>query len=211
MTMSMSPSLMPFFTSASSLPATRREACAIFTGSPRKRSVKVWKCWRASSVVGTTTATCLPASTASRLARKRHLGLAEADIAADQPVHGPAAGEIVEHGVDARGLVLGLLIGEARRELVIEPVGRGDHRRLAQLAHGRDLDQLLGDVADALLELRFSRLPADAAKPVELHAGLVRAVAAQQLDVLDRQIELVAALIDALRGSHAARRRPRWW
>ena len=31
-----------------------------------------------------------------------HLGLAEADIAADQPVHGAAAREIVEHGVDAR-------------------------------------------------------------------------------------------------------------
>ena len=46
--------------------------------------------------------------------------------------------------------------------------------------------------------LRFARLPADAAELVELHAGLVRAVAAQQLDVLDRQIELVAALIDHL-------------
>ena len=55
-----------------------------------------------------------------KAARKRHLGLAEADIAADQPVHGPAAREIVEHGIDAGGLVLGLLIGEARRELVIE-------------------------------------------------------------------------------------------
>ena len=98
------------------------------------------------------------------------LGLAEADIAADQPVHGAAAGEIVEHGIDAGGLVLGLLVGEARRELVIEPVWRGDHRRLTQLAHGGHLDQLLGDVADALLELCLARLPADAAKPVELHA-----------------------------------------
>ena len=126
------------------------------------------------------------------------LGLAEADIAADQPVHGAAAREIVEHGIDARGLVLGLLIGEPRREFVIEPVRRGDHRRLAQLAHGGDLDQLLGDVADALLELRFPRLPADAAKPVELHAKLVRAITAQHLDVLDGQIELVAALVDHL-------------
>ena len=32
---------------------------------------------------------------------QRHLGLAEADIAADQPVHRPAGGEIVQHGVDA--------------------------------------------------------------------------------------------------------------
>ena len=51
---------------------------------------------------------------------QRHLGLAEADIAADQPVHGTAAREIVEHGIDAGRLVLGLLIGKARRELVID-------------------------------------------------------------------------------------------
>ena len=98
------------------------------------------------------------------------LGLAEADIAADQPVHGAAAREIVEHGVDAGGLVLGLLVRKAGGELVVEAVGRGDHRRLAQLAHRGDLDQLLGDVADALLEPGLARLPGDAAEPVELHA-----------------------------------------
>ena len=40
-----------------------------FTGKPRKRSVKVLKCWRASSVVGTTTATCLPLIAATKAAR----------------------------------------------------------------------------------------------------------------------------------------------
>ena len=78
--------------------------------------------------------------------------------------------EIVEHGVDAGGLVLGLLVRKARGELVVEAVGRGDHRRLAQLAHRGDLDQLLGHVADALLEPGLARLPGDAAEPVELHA-----------------------------------------
>src|SRR5262245_29458120 len=58
-----------------------------------------------------------------------------------------------------------------------------------------DLDQLLGDVADPLPEGRFPRLPSDTAEPVELGAGLVGAVAAQELDILDRQIELVAALV----------------
>ena len=56
---------------------------------------------------------------------ERDFRLAEADIAADQPVHRPAAGQIVEHGADARLLVLGLLVREAGGELVIEPVGRG--------------------------------------------------------------------------------------
>ena len=44
---------------------------------------------------------------------QRDLGLAEADIAADQPVHRLAGGEIVEHVGDRAVLVVGLLIGEA--------------------------------------------------------------------------------------------------
>ena len=71
-------------------------------------------------------------------------------------------------------LVLGLLVGEARGELVIDALRRVEHRRLAQLAQRRDLDQLLGHVADALLQAGFARLPGDAAQPVELHARLRR-------------------------------------
>src|SRR3974377_2186134 len=100
---------------------------------------------------------------------QRHLSLAEAHIAADQPVHWAAAGEIVEDGVDARGLVFGLLVRKARGEFIVEAVRRGDHRRLAQPPHGGNLDQLLGDVADTLLEARFARLPAYTTELVELH------------------------------------------
>jgi len=124
---------------------------------------------------------------------KRDLRLAEADIAADQPVHRLAARQIVEHGADARRLVLGLLVGEAGGEFVVQPPGRGKHRRLAQLPHRRDLDQLLSHVADALLEAGFARLPGHTAEPIELRARLVGAVAAQELDILDREVELVAA------------------
>ena len=100
------------------------------TGKPRKRSVKVLVCWRASSVVGTTTATCLPFIAVDEGRAQRHLGLAEADVAADQPVHRPAGGEIVEHRVDRGLLVLGLLVGEAGAELVVGAVAR---RRAAAL------------------------------------------------------------------------------
>ncbi len=51
---------------------------------------------------------------------QRHLGLAEADVAADQPVHRPAGGEIVEHGGDGGLLVVGLLVGKAGAEFVVE-------------------------------------------------------------------------------------------
>ena len=124
---------------------------------------------------------------------QRHLGLAEADVAADQPVHRPAGGEIVEHGVDGGLLVLGLLVGEAGAELVVEAGSTAEPRRLAQLPLGGDLDQLAGHLADAVLHPRLARLPGGAAEPVELDAGLLRAVARQKLDVLDRQEQLVAA------------------
>ena len=44
---------------------------------------------------------------------QRHLGLAEADVAADQPVHRPAGAEILQHGVDGRQLIVGFVIGKA--------------------------------------------------------------------------------------------------
>ena len=129
---------------------------------------------------------------------ERDLGLAEADVAADQPVHRPAGGEVVEHGVDRGVLVLGLLVGEARGELVVEALGRGQDRRLLHARARGDLDQRLGHLADALLEPRLPRLPADAAELVERDLGLLRAVARQELDVLDREIDPVAAGIDDL-------------
>src|SRR5580700_5142133 len=65
-------------------------------------------------------------------------------------------------------------------------------RRLVQLPRRRDLDQLVGDLANAALHARLARLPAAAAEPVELDAALLRAIAREELDVFDRQIELVA-------------------
>ena len=41
----------------------------MLSGRPLKRAWKVAKCWRASSVVGTTTATCLPFMAATKAER----------------------------------------------------------------------------------------------------------------------------------------------
>ena len=61
MTMLTLPSARPRLTSAACFAGTMRESWAICTGRPEKRSENVRKCWRASSVVGTTTATWAPA------------------------------------------------------------------------------------------------------------------------------------------------------
>ena len=60
-------------------------------------------------------------------------------------------------------------------------------------ALGGDADQRAGHLAHALLQPRLARLPGDAAELVELRFGVLRAVARQKLDVLDRQEQLVAA------------------
>ena len=127
--------------------ATSRDSCAMRTGNPAKRSVKVRKCWRASSVVGTTTATCVPGHRRDEGGAQRHLGLAEADIAADQPVHRLARRQVVERVGDRAQLVLGLGIGEARGEFLVEALGRRHRLALAELALGGDRDQLAGDLA----------------------------------------------------------------
>ena len=82
---------------------------------------------------------------------QRHLGLAEADVAADEPIHRAARRQVVQHRLDGVELVLGLLIGETGAELVIEPLRRDEPRRLLQHARGGDLDQLARHLADALL------------------------------------------------------------
>ena len=192
-TMSIEPSAIPFLTAASSLPVTSRDACPILIGKPRKRSVKVLVCWRAKSVVGTTTATCLPFMAATKAARSATSVLPKPTSPQISRSIGRPDAELVHGGVDRRLLVLGLLVGEAGAELVIGARLSGQLRRLAGLPLGRDLDQFVGDLADAALHPRLARLPGAAAEAVEIDVGVFRAVARQQLGVLDRQEQLVAA------------------
>ena len=126
---------------------------------------------------------------------QRHLGLAEADVAADQPVHRLAGRHVVQHVGDGLELIVGLGVGEAGAELLVGAFGRAHGLAAADGAFGGDLDQPVGHVGDALLQPRLARLPGDAAQAVEGRALLRRAVAAQHVDVLDRHEELVAALV----------------
>ena len=50
---------------------------------------------------------------------QRDLGLAEADVAADDAVHRPRAGQVVEHAIDGGLLVLGLLERKLQHEALI--------------------------------------------------------------------------------------------
>ena len=125
----------------------------------------------------------------------RHLRLAEADIAADQPVHRLARGEVLEHFGDDALLVLGFLIGKAVDKARIDArLDLGDIGG-AQGTLGGGLHQLARNRLDAFLELGTSPLPGFAAQLVERDALAFGAVAGEHVDILDRHIELVAARI----------------
>ena len=123
----------------------------IFTGKPRKRSVKGLGVLARQQRGRHHDRDLLAVHRRDEGRAQRHLGLAEADVAADQAVHRPAGAEIVEHRVDRGLLVVGLLVGEAGAELVVGAVLDGEPRRLAQQPLGGDLDQLVRHLADAVL------------------------------------------------------------
>jgi hypothetical protein len=118
----------------------------------------------------------------------RHLGLAEAHVADDQPVHRAALFQIGHHIGDGRKLVVGFLIGEAGGKGLPHRMRRLQDRGVAQRAFGRDPHQPVGDLLDAFLQLGLLGLPGAAAQTVQ--KPLFMAIAAEQFDVLDRQVKL---------------------
>ena len=134
----------------------------------------------------------------------RDLGLAEADVAADEPVHRARRLEVLLHGLDRRALVLGLAVRELGLE-PLEPVVRevvGDARRL--LAPRVEREQLAGELADALAGAGLEPLPGLAAELRERGRLRVGADVARDLaDLLVRDVEPVVAAEARGRGSRA--------
>ena len=141
---------------------------------------------------------------------QRDLGLAEADVAADQPIHRPAGGQIVEHGGDGGVLVVGLVVGETGAELVVEAGGDRKPRRLAQLPLGRDLDQF----APRSRGCGFSSAPCATARP-RRRAGRARRRRPPSRSATAARCSRPAGTACRRRRSgfpdnRAARPRPRW-
>ena len=124
-----------------------------------------------------------------------HFGLAEAHVAADEPVHRPAGAQVFQHVADGAQLVVGLLVGEPGAELVEQALRRLHGVGLFGGPLGGDADQAVGHLSQAFLGLGLARLPRRPAQTVELHALAVGAVAGEQVDVLDRQVQLGLAAV----------------
>jgi hypothetical protein len=142
------PFSMPSSTALDSLPLRKRDSDSMRTGQSAKRSRKLLVCCSASSVVGTSTATCLPACAATKAARIATFGLAEAHVAADHAVHGLSRWQGPADLADRLGLVGGLFEREAAGEgLVLELLRRQRGAAFAWRCAYRS-EQLRGHVAD---------------------------------------------------------------
>ena len=122
------------------------------------------------------------------------LGLAEADVAADQPVHRARRFEILLDGLDRPLLVVGLPVGKAGLEL-LEPVG-GQVERHARgvLPAGVEAEQLAGELANARSHPVLEQLPGFPSQLGERRRSAVRAdVPGDLAELLVRDVEPVVA------------------
>jgi hypothetical protein len=124
----------------------------------------------------------------------RDLGLAEADVAADESIHRTRRLEVLLDHLDRRLLVGGLLVGEARLQL-LEQVAVdvvGDAGR--PLAAGVEGEKLAGELAGARARPRLQVLPGLAAEARERgHVPVGPDVAGDLADLLVRDVEAVVS------------------
>ena len=99
---------------------------------------------------------------------QRHLGLAETDVAAHEPIHGFARAHVGEHGVDGRLLVRRGLERESGAEgfvvALVEPEGEAGTGG----ALGVEREQLGGGVSRLFGGLAFGFFPLAGAEAVQL-------------------------------------------
>ncbi len=130
---------------------------------------------------------------------QRDLGLAVADVAADQPVHRPLGLHVGLGRLDRVDLVGGLRIGEGRLELELPlAVGR-EGVAAANLALGVEVEQLAGQGLGGRAGAGLEALPALAAERRELRLVAVGAeVAADLRELVGGREDLVLALVGEL-------------
>ena len=140
---------------------------------------------------------------------QRHFGLAESDVAADEPVHRLAGGQVADDGVDRRLLVRRLLEAEAFGESLVVVDVELERVALARRALRVEVEELRRRVVrlprGALLRL----FPLPAAELVQRRClGRGAAVAADEMQVRDRNVELRVVGVDELQefGSRPRRR-----
>ena len=95
---------------------------------------------------------------------QRDLGLAEADVAADEPVHRVRRLEVLLHRLDRRALVVGLAVRELALELLEPLMGEVERDAGLGLPLRVELQQVAGELAHVLARARLEVVPRLAAE-----------------------------------------------
>ena len=124
---------------------------------------------------------------------QRHLGLAEADIAAHQPVHRFAGFHVGDHlGDDAR-LIRRLFEGKRVGKRLVMGIVRRERMPRARRALGVDIEQFGGRVPGLLQRPALGLFPGFAAELVQRRVfGIGAGVACDEMQAQHRNVELVA-------------------
>ena len=129
-----------------------------------------------------------------RLERGAHrdLGLAVADVTAEQAIHRRRRFHVALDVVD-RGPLIGRQLPLERVLELLLPVRVGAERVARHcLARGVELEELFGHVAHRLLDARLGLFPGGATEPIERRPGRA-GVALDEIEPLDRNEQLVVA------------------
>lgn len=118
-----------------------------------------------------------------------HLGLAEADVAADHAVHRLAAAQIAQRRIDGRQLVGGFLERKAGRERLVHRPVHLQRQTGTRTSAGLDFQQFGRHVADLFGRLALGLGPLLAAQRMQ-RRGLGRGagIAADQMQLRHRHI-----------------------
>ena len=185
---------MPSSTAFDSLPVRKRDRDSTRTGQSAKRSRKLLVCCSASSVVGTSTATCLPACAAMKAARMATSVLPKPTSPHTTRSMGFSLARSCSTWRMASAWSAVSSNGKAARERLVFQLALRQGRAALRLALRVQVEQLGGDVADlvggALARLR----PLVGAELVQRRAfGRGAGIARDQVQLLHRHVELVAA------------------
>ena len=126
---------------------------------------------------------------------QRHLGLAHAHIAAEQPIHGIALFHVLLDLGGGVQLVVGLVVVKAGLKVPLPVAVRREGVACGLTAAGVKLDQLLRHLLGGLFHLGAGALPLGAAQLCQLYLFLVAGggVAAEQVQLGHRHIQHVRA------------------
>ena len=127
---------------------------------------------------------------------QRNFGFAEADVAADQPIHRNTGCQIAQHVTDRIQLIFGFIIRKTGAKLVIKPFRRNIGFRFFQLTLRGDGNQLFGNFVNPFFDFCLFCLPGRAAERIQLNIVVVYPVTGNGFNVFHRHEQLVVVGIN---------------